>query len=88
MASKTEIDRKINLAVEAQERDDFETAGRYLRSAATLIVATPDREFDGQKVEYRERVENMLKLLDEFRARENSKAPNNGWVHIPVLSKR
>lgn len=84
MYTLAEIKAKSDLAIAAHESGDIATAIKYLDSAINMVQMTPDREFDGQRVEFRERQRSLLELRDRWK-KDLLAASNRGKLtHIPV----
>lgn len=67
MATLSDVNEKIALAVTAIEGDDHATALKYLRSAKALLVALPSRSAkEGQEVEMK--AETIDSLIADIRA--------------------
>jgi hypothetical protein len=73
------INTKVTEAITAQEGGDFDTALTKLRSAAMLIAAKPDTDFDGEKLLWDR--EQIRLLINEIR---RAKSGSRGIVQYPV----
>lgn len=66
MATLSDVNEKIALAVTANEAEDYATALKYLRSAKALLAALPSRSSaEGSEVEIR--AETIDSLIADIR---------------------
>ncbi len=85
MATLKQIDEKIQEAVTASEVGDFSAAVLRLTEASVLIVSVPDREFDGQKISFREKQDLIKTLIDTYSANAAVRNKNSGLKNIPIV---
>ena len=85
MATLAQIDAKIDEAVAASETGDFAVAALRAREAALYIASYPDKEFDGQKVVWREKADLLKNLIAEYEAKATQSVGDGGIKNIRVI---
>jgi hypothetical protein len=86
MATLAQIDAKVNAAVAASTAGDYQTAIVRLTEASALIISVPDREFDGQKVSFPVRDQQIKDLLTQYKSLAASQPRGNGgFKNFPIV---